>query len=273
LEVLRQRAPRVLLRRIDRNNESATCASCLAARRPVDSVRSIAMMGRNVSYRAALIAAALVFAVHSPARAAVTDFTETFDTDAAGWLDNASAALTHGSDGGDGFVTDTFDYTGFNAGDQSPVLFRGNGSNDASGDAFVGDWIASGVSTFSFDVRHDFDSPLTFFVRFASPFNFPGAVAVPFTPMAGNTWTTLTLAIDPSSPNFVSFEGSDFNSVFSNIGNVQIGASIDENLAGQTATFDIDNVSVTAVPEPASMAILSLAGLALMRRRGRRIAA
>jgi len=231
------------------------------------------MMDRRFSYRAALIAATLMLAAHSPARAVVIPFTETFDTDAANWLDNSGFTIVdHATEDGNGFITDTFDFTGFAAGEQSPVLFRANGANNPSGGAFVGDWITDGVATFSFDVRHDFDSPLTFFARFAAPTNFPGAIAVAFTPVAADTWTTLTIAIDPSNPEYVSFEGQTFESIFSNIGRVQIGANVDENLAGQTATFDVDNVNV-AVPETTSLAVLIAGGslVGLRRRRGGRI--
>jgi hypothetical protein len=72
----------------------------------------------------------------------------------------------------------------------------------------------------------------------------------------------------------VSFEGSTFDTVFSNVGIVQVGASIPSSLAGvdQVVHFDLDRVSIRGVPEPGPAALLAL-GLgcaALVRRHTRR---
>ena len=111
--------------------------------------------------------------------------------------------------------------------------------------------------------------PLTFFARFADPNNFPGAIAVNFAPVFANTWTELSFSIDANNPQFVGFEGQTFESVFDNIGDIQIGVSVPDTFAGTTTpfTFDIDSATVT-VPEP-STSLLALLGLGFLARRKR----
>ena len=132
-------------------------------------------------------AAGLILVGHA---SAVTSFTETFDNDNASWGDPTGSPGGAGHDAG-GFITTSGALADLGQG----VLFRGNGSSGASGAAFSGNWIADGVSQFSVDVRHNSQVPLSFFARFASPFNFPGATAVRFQPVLANQWTTLTFNI------------------------------------------------------------------------------
>ena len=131
---------------------------------------------------------------------------------------------------------------------------------------FVGNWITDGVREFSFWVRHDAVAPLDLFDRFATPANFPGAVGISFVPVAPNTWTEIIIPIFAGSPNII-LEGSPFNDVFSNIGNVQIGASVTADMIGQTITFDLDKVSIT--PAPGALGLLAVAGLLGSRTRRR----
>jgi hypothetical protein len=208
----------------------------------------------------------------SHAGAATLPFTEGFSANASGWLDNASGALTHSASGGQdgaGFVSTQFNFLGSTAGSQGPVLFRGNAS--ASGGAFTGNWLTDGVATLSAWVRHDADIPINSFARFAAPAGFPGAIAAVFTPVApGSNWTRISVQINPSNPQFVSFEGSDFNAIFASIGRVQIGASIPAALAGvdRVVHFDLDSVSIAgAVPEPSALAVLGLVIGGLAARR------
>ncbi|MEM9446486.1 MAG: PEP-CTERM sorting domain-containing protein [Verrucomicrobiota bacterium] len=201
------------------------------------------------------------------------NYVEDFDSDTANWIDVSEGPVDYNATGGpDGgaHVSVDFNYVDFVAGSQSPVLFRANDFNDASGDAFVGNWIAEEIISFSFDFQHNAPDPINVFARFASSFNFPGAIAVDFTPVLPNTWTTVTFDISPFNPEFVSFEGTNFDAVFNSVGNIQIGVSGDP-LAGvdQDFTFRVDKVQVEAVPEPSTYALLALGAgaLALLRRR------
>ena len=204
------------------------------------------------------------------ASAFVATFTEDFNADTANWTNGLSAPLTHVASGGpdgSGYASTSLNFLTF-AEDDSAVAFRAESFTNPSGGAFFGDWTNPDVLTFSFAVRHNAPTPLTYFVRFASPFNFPGGIAVNFVPVFSNTWTEVSIDIDPSNPQFVSFEGMTFDDVFTNLGRIQIGVNTPAALANADTeiTFDIDNATV-AVPEPASISLLALTGLIAARRR------
>ncbi len=217
-----------------------------------------------------VLAAALLAAASSSAMALVNPFTEDFTAGASGWTTfNNAAPLTVSLTGGpdnSSFVSGAFNFSGQAAG-ATPVIIRGQ--EGASGDAFAGDWITGGVTQLSVFVRHDAGVPLTFFARpSASP--APGAVAIAFAPVPSGVWTLLTFAISPDSPQFVSFENGDYNSIFSNIGRLQFGVSVPASLAGvdQNFTFDVDKVMI--VPAPGCVAVAGVGGLGLVSLRRRR---
>lgn len=195
-------------------------------------------------------------------------FSEGFAADAAGWTDSGNIAfLTHEATGGpDGgaYASTQFAFdSGGGAGGTSAVLFRGQDEFSASGGAFVGDWDGNGVRRLTAQVRHDTPVPLLYFARVSGPLNFPGSVAVAFAPVPPNQWTTLQFDVSPSSPQLVSFEGSDYATVFSDVGHVQFGVSIPDALATDATvyTFGLDNVSID-IPEPGSFMLLALACVA-----------
>lgn len=223
------------------------------------------------------VAGLFVAIVCGQAMAATVPFEEPFVSDSAGWL-NAPGTLpldwvaSGGSDTA-GYSQTTFNFVNTaetGPMDQGPVIFRGGPG--ASGSAFVGDWLTEGVTAFSFYVRHDAAAPLNVFARLASPIGFPGAIGVDFTPALPNVWTQITIPIVDSLPPFVSYEGSNFNTVFSNIGDIRIGVNAPAGVAGvdTDVTFDLDQVSI--VPEPASMILLAGGALAFVMRRRRTIA-
>jgi hypothetical protein len=225
--------------------------------------------------RASGFAAALLLAMMLPvqgARATTVPFTEEFSSGPANWTNNASAPLSWSASGGVADSAFAFGSFNFNAtaANADVVTLRASQSAGASEGAFFGDWIADGVDEFQAFVRHDAPVPLTFFMRFASPFNFPGAVAINFVPVLPNQWTLVNVPIHPGNPQFVTFEGTDFTNVFDGIGNIQLGVRTPEALAGMNTsiTFGIDSVSV--VPEPAALALLGAGGLAVLGGRRRR---
>ena len=208
-------------------------------------------------------------------------FTEHFENDVADWRDAGSFPLNFvaagGSDASSYVSTDFAPNSGGGAGGTDAVLFRGHdefGDSGSSGGAFVGNWIDGGVRRLTAFVRHNAPLPLNYFFRGSSPFNFPGASAVQFQPVAPNVWTEIEFDTSAASSQFVTFEGADYETVFSNIGHVQFGVTIPDSLSNDSNsyTFDLDQVSIST-PEPATLTLLgsTLAGACIrLRRRGPR---
>ena len=220
-----------------------------------------------------LVAIVCLGAAGGETAATVVPFTEDFVADSANWRETTGTAgldwVPAGGPDGSSYASATFNFLN-SIPDDPAVLFRGHDAFDSSNDAFVGNWIADGVSQFSFFIRHDASVPLGVFVRFASTGNFPAAAGVEFVPVAANAWTQITIGIEPTNPQFVTFEGSDFATIFSSIENLQIGVFVPAALAGvdQSFTFDVDQVTI--VPNPPVAALLALSGLLLGKHRRRR---
>lgn len=223
-----------------------------------------------------LVASFLVLSINS-LRADVATFREDFVSDPAGWVNAGFGALSFSSTGGPDGVGDSF-VTGERNFFSSPnnfatTIIRGHDSLNSSSDAFVGNWIASGITEFKYFVRHNASVPLTFAARFASPLNSPGANAE-FGLVGPGVWTELTFDVSADSTQFTSFEGSTYEAVFSNIGNIQLTARPDALLGvDQTVTFDFDKIAI--VPEASSMLLISIAmtggGLVMFGKRRARI--
>ena len=102
-------------------------------------------MKRMLSFAlgAALVASA------SSASALTVPYTEEFPSNVAGWINTANEALTFQAAGGpDGssHASTTLNYFGFsNPFGGGPVVFRAHDNVNASGDAYVGNWLTGGV--------------------------------------------------------------------------------------------------------------------------------
>lgn len=214
-------------------------------------------------------------------RAAIVPFIEEFVADSANWRNNDRVTPlgwnATGDPKGTGYAFATFNFVN-SAVNDTPAIYRAHASFGSSGQAFVGNWITDvPVSGFRVLVRHNTGVPLTFFVRFADPANFPGAVSVIPTPVPSGQWTAISIPIP--DPNFV-FElpGQAFADLFDNIGNVQIGVAVPASLAGvdQPFTFDIDKVTLsTNIPTVSEWGLVVMALLLMtagsLLLRGERI--
>lgn len=222
----------------------------------------------------ALVAAvAATFSMIGSAQALTIGYTEEFATNVTGWENSASLPLTFEASGGpDGSsnASTTFNWFGFsNPFGGGPVIFRAAASDNASGGAFIGDWLAGGVTTISAWFYQETSETLTPFIRFASSFNFPGAVINSTTPIAPNTWTQVVFDIDPLNPLCFG-EGVTCAVALSNVGNVQFGTNAPAALIATNQAYDlaIDKVGINTVPEPATGMMLgvALAGLGAFGR-------
>ena len=227
----------------------------------------------NQSYRVWIgLLCMTVFVLSSVAHAASPPFTEHFAGDTADWMDAGSFALNYvGAGGPDGssYVSTDFAFSsGGGAGDSDAVLFRAQDEFGSSGGAFIGNWISDGVREVKAFVRHNAPLPLNYFMRASGPFNFPGSSAVVFAPIFPNVWTELTFDVRSTSPQLVTFEGTDYPTVFGNIGHVQLGVTIPGGFENNPTpfTFDLDQVSILT-PEPSTVALAVLGLIPFYSRR------
>ncbi len=188
-----------------------------------------------------------------------TPFTESFDLGNENWRQGNSSD----ADWNAGVISSTVDLN--SAGPFGLTLFRAQDDFDSSNDAFVGNYIAGGIDTFSFDIRHDAGVEVGFSVRFATSANSPAFVLFAPQTVASGVWTTLSFAIDPNSP-FYSPAGGTYEAVAPQVGNIQIFAARPDGLSTPlVATFELDNAGI--VPSPAGAALLAFGGLVAGRRR------
>ena len=232
---------------------------------------------QTVFARALPLGAACV--VSSIACADIVGFNESFTADAANWRNsNGSSVLAWSSTGGPGggsgggtgggsYVTSTFNLSSTTAGGFPPIVIRAQQSYGSSGGGYIGNWLAAGVTGITFQFRHDLAEAINVTGRFASAANFPGAAVVSFTPVLPNTWTTISIDLTPTSPNFVSFEGSTHAAVFSSIANMQLGFTVPASMVGQNIDGHFDLANFSIVPAPAAFALLGLGSMGASRRR------
>ncbi len=206
-------------------------------------------------------------------------FSEDFTVDAANWAQsNFMETLTHRLDDGpnglgDNYVSTDRNFAALAGGFGTPIIFRGQQNVNSSDQGYVGDWIDDKVVRVELLVRHNFDQPISFGGRFAGIDNTPGASFIG-ADVPQNEWTPITFLIDPDnvfdpinnpSGQIVTFGGGSFESVFDQISNIQISVAEPMGLTplqrDQLITFDLDAVSITAIPEPTSLALISILGV------------
>ncbi|MCR9074990.1 MAG: PEP-CTERM sorting domain-containing protein [bacterium] len=204
------------------------------------------------------------------ANAGVSTFTETFEAGANGWLQGSFSAPTYNATGaldGSAYITSTADLN--SAGPFGLTIFRGQDDFDASGDAFVGDYLAGGIDRVSFDFRHNAGQDLGIALRVATSNNFPAFAVELAEPVASGEWVTLSFDLSFFNP-LLTIEGAPtpdaFNAIMQSVGNIQVSADRPDGLSTPLVVdFDLDNVSIT--PAPGSLALLGLGGMAAARRR------
>jgi hypothetical protein len=203
-------------------------------------------------------------------QALVVPFIEDFESNNANWATTSGSVFANwvesgGVDGGGYISASATVPTQPPGGGFGFIAFRGNDANNASGDAFVGNWLEGGVTLFTTYVRHNATGDLSIYARLDAGSGRAGS-SVPLT-VAPNIWTQLSIPIVDSPGSFQSYGAGNFNTVFNGIQNVQIALSAaqDAGLSGQVLTMDVDRISV--VPEPGTIGLAGGAGLLLLGLR------
>ena len=204
----------------------------------------------------------------------------TFDADLDGWeawgldLDaltvvRNAADETHTAVGGnpDGFA-EFLDITEEPAsGLRAPEKFRGDWSDFLNAGSFRYDHRLLAVGTTDQDDADPIkdylvivsSGPLTFLGLNAAVFEAPG-------PDGATDWVTVEAPLDLSKWTvFSPFVGGTFESILSNVTDVFITFEIVNNDGQQEESAGVDNAML--VPEPASLGLLAVGGLALLRRK------
>jgi hypothetical protein len=230
--------------------------------------------------RALIFLCLALFTATPRATALIVPFTEGFTSGASNWLNGASAAPTWSDSGGaDDGAYISYTSPDFTSGGSSPfppfpppfqLMFRANSNTNASGGAFVGNWLAGGVSSLSVTARHNYGSTLHLSSRLASTGGAGASLAFDTAfAMAPNTWTTINIPIVQSDPPFVGYGSGTFSSTFSNIQNLQFGLYLPANTQFTGLRMDIANASMVPEPGAAELVLSALAVLALLRHRHR----
>lgn len=204
------------------------------------------------------------------ASASVTPFTETFSNDPSDWTSSNRGALSWFSTGaldGSSYVSGSADLN--TAGPFGLTLLRGEADNMASGGAFVGNYLTSGITTIEFDFRHNAGVDLDIAIRLASPTNSPGLAVQTSGLIASDEWVHLSFDLNFGNP-LMTLGGAPtqafYEQIMSSIGNLQISSFRPDGLTTPlVADFDLDNVQIT--PTPGSAALLGLGMLGATRRR------
>lgn len=214
------------------------------------------------------------------AQAATVPFSENFDSGVSGWEDALNLPLAFGASGGSdggGYARGTYNFNGFvpGFGGSGPIVLRASAADDASGGAFLGNWLSDGVGSVSIRIRHDAPEALQFYLRIATAANSPAGAFSSSQLVEANVWTQVTFPITPLASNCTDAgPPGACATALAAVGNLQIGTSAPIGLRDDDVayTFDIDQVSLHPIPEPGTALFvgLGLAGLAVAGRRERR---
>ncbi|HVT13400.1 MAG TPA: PEP-CTERM sorting domain-containing protein [Fimbriimonadaceae bacterium] len=213
-----------------------------------------------MSLRSAFGVAAFLLAVGAQAQIVVGQ-TDTFPVDTMSWQGAHPSWVSTGGPGG--------------AGDSFLQLVSTGGSGPGSNMAlnnssqWSGDYTSAGVGSISADFENLGDTQLIMRLTFFDSNDSTQWVSSSFITLdPGTGWQHFTYAIDPGQ--FIQTEGTtSFADTMSNVHRMMfrhdpVGSSGGTSIV---ATLGVDNIHAAPVPEPASLAVVGLGVLALLRRR------
>lgn len=210
------------------------------------------------------------FAATSPSLPVIEDFengASGFSADLQGGVPISQATILPGGSDGGNFLR----VTSFVNSDTGTIFECAQSFGCAN---FAGDLLANDVpEIFSFDIRHDADIELDIFVRFATPANFPGSTITAGEDIAAGQFETLSVELSLLNPLLVLSgpPGASNEPVLSNLGNFQIAVAGVPDDFEDVITFDLDQVTLTAVPVPAAVWLFGSALLGLVRFRKKEV--
>jgi hypothetical protein len=211
----------------------------------------------------------------TPSWAVTLGYTESFTTSNAGWsgllvtqpLDHSP---TGGVDnGGHVEIQPSTDPAASALGGNGPVIFRAPAS--ASGGAFTGNWLTSGISTVQAYFRHSLDlAPINIYIRMAGA---PGTAGVFFADSQveqSDGWTLVNFDVTEDNFTVAGGPGTTYTGVLGNVTQFQFGAQLLTAVdpASTQIHFELDQVSL--VPEPSSLLLFTGVASGLMPWRRRR---
>jgi hypothetical protein len=225
---------------------------------------------------------AIAVAVLAAASYAAPPYSEDFSAGTAGWrftTANAAPLTAVGAGGPDGGAFIRNNLATLAGSVQAPntlLLFRAQQTYAGLNLGYTGDWITAGVKQVSAFVRHNAPQSLEFTGRFTPAANNPAGFYVTPTTISPGAWTQVFFDVTAASPQLVTYEGGDYQSVFQGfqnegIANMQFGVTIPNSLLNTGPyVFDFDKLNITLTPESGArlLAACGIAGvLGVARRR------
>lgn len=209
-----------------------------------------------------LIAAALLAAVSSPARAIMVGQVDTFQNGAvSGWISGAAHPLPPSVVTGGGPAGSADNY----------LLLQATGLQGAGGklvafnrEQWTGDYNAAGISAITMDLRNFGATDLLLRLYVDGPNGSTGISTMPISLAAGSGWATVSFAMTPDALSGLA------TTALSGVTQLHLFHALSPFYPGQNIATQLGVDNISAVPEPAAWALLASGLLLACGARARR---